>query len=97
MSAETAKFDERTRETCAARLVYAWSRCGLSARELAERSNMPYTTLHRYLTGERFPSAWALMGLCPVLHVSSDWVLGIPEQGRGLPPVGSRVYPGQVD
>ena len=81
MKAQEMK-DRGNREQVAARLVVAWRRSGLTVQQLCDETGLNQTTVHRYLTGERFVSGWGLQLLCPVLGCTSDFVLGIePERG----------------
>ncbi|NCG55224.1 helix-turn-helix domain-containing protein [Serratia fonticola] len=48
---------------------------GLTIKELAERSGMPYRSLQNYLRGEREPNNDALLVLRTHLGISVDWLL----------------------
>ncbi len=88
--------DQETRRLCASRLVVAWRLRGLANARISALSAFGKTTVYRYMTGERMVSGWSLMRLCPVLHVSADWVLGI--KGGGAPyPVGSDLAPSRLE
>ena len=86
--------DRQVFDRAAARLVLAWSRSGLTISEVSELSGIGRSTIYRYLTGQRFVSAYSLMHLCPILHVSSDWILGIEREAPGAPPPGSPLTSG---
>lgn len=86
--------DRQVFDRTAARLILAWSRSGLTINEVSELSGIGRSTIYRYLTGQRFVSAYALMHLCPILHVSSDWILGIEREAPGAPPPGSPLTSG---
>ncbi len=62
------------------RLGIAVARSGLSRAEIAARSGVSQSALSRYVRGERLVTAPALIALCPVLHTSADWILGLDQQ-----------------
>lgn len=83
--------DRLVRERVSARLVVAWRRSGLTCAEVAERSGVSAKSFQRYLSGARFPSAWALMRICPVLGVSVDGLLGVVGTSAGAPAAGRAI------
>ena len=57
------------------RLSVAVARSGLTLSEVSQESGV--SALSRYVRGERMVSTHALIALCPVLRVSSNWLLGL--------------------
>jgi transcriptional regulator with XRE-family HTH domain len=51
-------------------------RAGLSQTEVAEAIHMPAMVFSRLERGRLLPSVPTLVGLCDVLHVSVDFILG---------------------
>ena len=66
------------------RLALAVSRSGLTRAEIARRSGVSETAISRYVRGVRLVSTHALVALCDVLRVSSDWVLGLDRRTQAL-------------
>lgn len=66
------------------RLALAVSHSGLTRAEIARRSGVSETAISRYVRGERLVSTHALVALCDVLRVSSDWVLGLDVRTQAL-------------
>lgn len=74
-------------ELAAARLRVAKCRSGLTFDEVARLSGLAPNTVRRMMQRDTsIPSGYSLMCICPVLHVSADWVLGIPPVAPGPPP-----------
>lgn len=59
------------------RLSVAVARTGLTLSEVSQESGVSLSALSRYVRGERMVSTHALIALCPVLRVSSNWLLGL--------------------
>lgn len=59
------------------RLSVAVARAGLTLSEVSQESGVSLSALSRYVRGERMVSTHALIALCPVLRVSSNWLLGL--------------------
>ena len=53
----------------------------MSRKELAERLEIPYTTLRNYETNQREPGHEFLIKLSRIFSVSIDYLLGLPEKG----------------
>lgn len=60
----------------AARLKTLMERKGLSQAQLADRADVARSAMNQFLSGERKPSADALVKLADVLVVSADYLLG---------------------
>jgi len=57
---------------------------GLSQRELARRSGIGITQIHKYEKGESDPSAKNLALIADQLHVSGDYLLGRTDLPNGM-------------
>lgn len=57
------------------RLREALSLAGMSIKEAAERSGIPYRSMQNYLRDEREPGAEALKSISEQLGISIDWLL----------------------
>lgn len=64
------------------RLALAIMRSGLSRAEVSRRSGVSEAAISRYVRGERMVSTHALISLCSVLNVPSDWILGLDPATR---------------
>ena len=58
----------------------------LERRDVSSATGISKTAYHRYVTGEREPTASALTSLADYFNVSTDYLLGrtdVPEVNRG--------------
>lgn len=60
---------------------------GMTQKELAERINATEATLSRYISGDREPKADVLSNIATALHTTSDFLLGIEDEGFDFPKV----------
>ena len=59
------------------RFSYAIGESGLPPKAVAKDAGIGYQTVLSFMRGERVPGGWTLAKVCPVLGVTSDWLLGI--------------------
>lgn len=64
------------------RLIEIRKKSGLTRKDLAERLNVPYTTLRNYETDTREPGHFFLIELSKLLNVSIDYLLGIESESK---------------
>ncbi|MDF0606768.1 helix-turn-helix transcriptional regulator [Neisseriaceae bacterium TC5R-5] len=57
------------------RLKQAVESNGLSVKQFAEKSGMPYATLAKYMNGTRSPGMEQLAAIVTSLNISADWLL----------------------
>lgn len=59
------------------RIKYLLNHNRLSQRDLADRAGITYTSLSRYIKGERIPNSEILAKIATALHVDANILLGI--------------------
>lgn len=64
----------------AQRLIEARERIGLNRRQLAEKLNIPYSTVTNYERGMREPGGQYLITIANLCGCTTDWLLGMSEQ-----------------
>ena len=65
------------KEAVSGRLRKAREETGLTVAEVELAAGLPATNYYPYECGEKLPGALRLAALSRVLHVSSDWILGL--------------------
>ncbi|WP_019893412.1 helix-turn-helix domain-containing protein [Allobaculum stercoricanis] len=69
------------------RLLSLLQRQGTTQKELAKRINTTEATLSRYISGDREPKANVVANIATALHTTSDYLLGIEQDGFDYPRV----------
>lgn len=64
------------------RIGEAMANSNLDMREISRRSGISLASLYSYRDEGVQPKAFAIAKLAIVLHVSSDWLLGIENEGK---------------
>lgn len=73
---------EKTSETFAYRLSELLEKQGMSQKELAERVGITEASMSRYMNTDRIPKSEILANIATALHTTSDYLLGVEEEGN---------------
>ena len=68
--------------TIGKRIKQAMESKHMTQKELAEKAYSTQVTISRYINDLRTPDAITLKTICKALDVSSEWVLGISDEGK---------------
>lgn len=63
------------------RLLGTLIKRNMTQKELAQKINITEATLSRYISGDREPKADVLANIATALHTTSDYLLGIENDG----------------